>query len=152
MRAGERRRRVAAEARARNPRRRLPRYYLPLEGDAKHDLSLYFASLVFDAKYEPFGLHVEPRFRDTKLRPYYGSNVWVQEAYGYVKSDPVTVKVGKVYTRFGKFWDNSFYGNLPYFDGLKLSPDLGVSTALAALPKGPLRFNAYAQYFVNDAW
>jgi hypothetical protein len=58
--------------------------------------------------------------------------------------------VGKVYTRFGRFWDNSFYGNLPYFDGLKLSPDLGVSAEVAELAKEPLRFNVYAQYFVND--
>jgi hypothetical protein len=133
--------------------------YGPLLDGANADLSLYFANLVMDANYKPFdvhgtvvetGFHFEPRFRDTKLRSYFGSNVWVQEAYGHAGAGPVVVKAGKVYTRFGKFWDNSFYGNLPYFDGLKLSPDLGVSAEIAASQKQPFRFNAYAQYFVND--
>ena len=125
-------------------------YYLPLEGAGKPDLSLYFANLVVDAKYDSFGFHFEPRFRDTKLRPFFGSNIWVQEAYAYGRLSPLVVKAGKVYSRFGKFWDNSFYGNLPYFDGLKLSPDLGVSAELEAFTRGKFTLNAYAQYFVND--
>lgn len=133
--------------------------YGPLLDGAKSDLSLYFASLVVDAKYKPFelngtaiatGFHFEPRFRDTKLRSYFESNVWVQEAYGHADVGPLVVKVGKVYTRFGRFWDNSFYGNLPYFDGLKLSPDIGVSAEVADFRRDPLRVAVYAQYFVND--
>jgi hypothetical protein len=133
--------------------------YEPLLDGAKADLSLYFANLVVDANYTAIdvqgtavktGFHFEPRFRDTKLRSYFGSNVWVQEAYGHADIGSVVVKAGKVYGRFGKFWDNSFYGNLPYFDGLKLSPDLGISAEISASPSSALRLNAYAQYFFND--
>jgi hypothetical protein len=126
-------------------------YYQPLEGPAKRDFSLYAAYLLFDARYDDFGFLFQPRFRDTKLRPYYQSVFWVQEVYAYWKKDWATVKVGKVYTRLGKFWDNSFYGNVQYFDGLKLSPDYGISIEASPLPKsGPFRLGAYAQYFVND--
>lgn len=134
-------------------------YYVPLTGGSP-DLRLYYANLVLDAKYEvlvngsksiPLGFHVEPRFRDTKLRSFFPSNTWVQEVYGWVQpSDSIKIKVGKVYTRFGKFWDGSFYGNLPYFDGLKLSPDFGVSAEITARPKEKFRYDAYVQYFAND--
>lgn len=135
-------------------------YYAPFIGKGSPALSLYFANLVFDAKYEPLvngsksiplGFHFEPRFRDTKLRAFFPSNTWVQEAYGWVQPvEELKIKAGKVYTHFGKFWDGSFYGNLPYFDGLKLSPDFGISAEVAARAKEKVRYNAYLQYFAND--
>src|SRR5258706_16341523 len=51
-------------------------YYQPLEGDAKADVSVYFANLVLESVIGHFGVHVEPRLRDTKLRPFFASNVW----------------------------------------------------------------------------
>lgn len=135
-------------------------YYAPFIGGGSPSLSLYFANVVIDAKYEPLvngsksiplGFHVEPRVGDTRLRAFFPSNIWVQEVYGWVTPmDELTIKAGKVYTRFGKFWDGSFYGNLPYFDGLKLSPDFGVSAEVAARAKERVRYNAYLQYFAND--
>ena len=128
-------------------------YYQPLEGPKEHDLSLWAAYLKFDAKYDDFGVHLEPRFRETKFRPYYPSNFWIEEAYAFWKKDIFTVKAGKVYTRLGKFSDNSFYGNIQYYDGLKFSPDYGLSAEVAPLPKsGPFRMGAYAQYFMNDGY
>jgi hypothetical protein len=133
--------------------------YAPLLDGGKADFSLYSASLGIDANYRAVdvsgtavrtGFHFQPAFRDTKLRPYYGSNIWVQEAYVHADFGAVVVKAGKVYTHFGKFWDGSFYGNLPYFDGLKLSADFGVSAEIAAMQKEKLKVNAYAQFFVND--
>src|SRR5260221_1754608 len=127
-------------------------YYQPLEGDAKADVSVYFANLVLESVIGHFGVHVEPRLRDTKLRPFFASNVWLQEAYGFYRQDLATVKVGKVYNRFGKIWDNSFYGNLLYFDGLKLAPDEGISVegALAPTDARPFGFSYAAQFFVAD--
>ncbi len=128
-------------------------YYQPLQGPNEHDLSLWAAYLKFDAKYDDFGVHLEPRFRETKFRPYYPSNFWIEEAYAFWKKDFFTLKAGKVYTRLGKFSDNSFYGNIQYYDGLKFSPDYGLSAEVSPLPKsGPFRMGAFAQYFMNDGY
>jgi hypothetical protein len=65
--------------------------------------------------------------------------------------------VGKLYNQFGRFWDNSFYGNIHLRDGLKLVPDWGVSIeGTFNLPAktfdlpGALSMKYYAQYFVVD--
>lgn len=117
----------------------------------KNSLDIYFAHLLFDAKLGEFGVHVEPRFRDKKLRDFFASNFWIQEAYVYWKRDLIAVKVGKVYSHFGRFWDNSFYGNLPYFDGFKLAPEQGVSleASTTTAKVGP-KVDFAAQYFVID--
>src|ERR1019366_1019745 len=101
----------------------------PLElAGAKNNLSLFFANLVVDAKSGIWGLHVEPRFRDTKLRGFFGGTSWAQEVYASVSLNrETTLKVGKEYSHFGLFWDNSFYGNVQVYDGLKLDPDYGLS-------------------------
>jgi hypothetical protein len=133
-------------------------YYQPFDGPhgerpATHDLSLWAAYVILDAKYDHFGVKLHPRFSENKFRPYYASNFWIEEAYGYFNKGVFTAKIGKVYTRLGKFSDNSFYGNIQYFDGLKLSPDYGISLEALPLPKtGHLRMGAYAQYFMNDGY
>ena len=38
-------------------------YYQPTFDDAKNNISVFFANLILDAKWEEFGLHIEPRFR-----------------------------------------------------------------------------------------
>ena len=58
-------------------------------------------------------MHIEPRFRDSRLRAFFPGPVWAQEAYASVILAPGTViKAGKAYSHFGLFWDNSFYGNV----------------------------------------
>src|SRR6478736_3582378 len=102
-------------------------YYQPTEG-GNANFSLFFANLILDGKWGAFGLHVEPRFRDTRLRPFFEGPVWVQEAYGSFTLEPVTLKLGKIYKQnAGLFWDNSFYGNVQVYDGLKLDPNYGAS-------------------------
>jgi hypothetical protein len=127
-------------------------YYQPLEVDgAKNDVSLFFANLLIDAKSGIFGLHIEPRFRDTKLRAFFGGTSWVQEVYGSVAlNDETTLKVGKAYSHFGLFWDNSFYGNVQVYDGLKLDPDYGVSLEGGVATKAALGARYWAQFFVVD--
>src|SRR5205814_464154 len=75
-----------------------------------------------DGKY---GLHIQARARDSKFRPYFDSNVWLQEAYAFAKTPAGELHVGKIYRRVGLFWDGSFFGNVQYFNGLKLNPDYG---------------------------
>jgi len=128
-------------------------YYHPFIDGADDNTEIYYANLTIDAHYGDFGIHLEPRFRDSKLRPFFQSNFWIQELYmswkPFEESGGV-LKVGKVYSQFGRFWDGVFYGNIPYFDGLKLDPDLGVSWE-DTLEVGDGVSVAYsAQYFDRD--
>jgi hypothetical protein len=102
-------------------------YYQPTEGPGKNNVSVFFANLLLDGKWDNFGLHLEPRFRDSKLRSFFDGPAWLQEAYASGSFGPVTIKVGKTYKQLGLFWDNSFYGNVQVYDGLKLDPNYGVS-------------------------
>jgi hypothetical protein len=123
-------------------------YYQPTAGDGKNNVSVYFANLLLDGKWGGFGLHVEPRFRDTKLRSYYEGPVWLQEAYASGTFGPVSVKVGKSYKLLGLFWDNSFYGNVQVYDGLKLDPNYGISVEGSVGDTFGVDFSA--QYFLVD--
>ncbi len=102
-------------------------YYQPLLPHVKNNLEFYNVRLSVDGKWGIFGFHVEPRIRDTKLRPFYQAPVWIQEAYAFADLGALVIKVGKEYSRLGLFWDNSFYGNVQVYDGLKLAPDYGIS-------------------------
>ena len=121
--------------------------YLPLSAHVPSTIEVYYASLLLDGTYGQFGMHVEPRVRDTKLRPFYTSNVWIEEAYAYVDWEPFFIKVGKAYSRLGLFWDNSFYGNLQSFDGLKLDPDIGISAEGRVGARFGLAF--WGQFFID---
>ncbi len=128
-------------------------HYQPfLDNGAKPDTSLYYAWLSFGAQFDDYGFYFEPHFRDTNLRPFFNSNFWVQEIYASWKVPwgIGTLKVGKEYNRQGRFWDGSFYGNLPYFDGLKLDPDLGFSLENTHAFNKDLSVEYSAQYFSND--
>ena len=75
------------------------------------------------------GAHVDLRARDSNasFRPFFDSTLWLWEGYGYVQACDMTFKAGKIWRRFGMDWDDSWYGNVAYFDGWKLDPDWGVS-------------------------
>lgn len=123
-------------------------YYQPTQGDGKNNVSVFFANLLLDGKWNRFALHVEPRFRDSKLRSFFDGPAWLQEAYASGSVGPITVKVGKSYKRLGLFWDNSFYGNVQVYDGLKLDPNYGVSVEGQVGEQLSLDFSA--QYFIVD--
>ena len=127
--------------------------YTPFQEGVKNKAELYDAYLTFDVPFNDFGFHFEPRFRDSKLRPFFQSNVWVQEIYTSWKIPEIpigTLKAGKEYSRFGRFWDGSFFGNIPYFDGMKLDPDIGLSLENTVDMGHGLDLTYSAQYFVND--
>jgi hypothetical protein len=128
-------------------------YYQPLLPQTKNNLEVFFANISLDAKVKDFSFHLEPRFRESKLRPFFSGPAWVQEAYGAYHAGnaerSLTVKAGKVYSQFGLFWDNSFYGNVQVYDGLKLSPHYGLSLE-GQSSRGPLTGRAFLQYFVID--
>ena len=129
-------------------------YYQPLSvTGASDDVSIFFANLVLDGKWGIFGLHLEPRFRDSKLRPFFDGPVWLQEAYASIDlTNDIQLRLGKTYSHLGLFWDNSFYGNVQVYDGLKLDPDYGVSLQGSHWTNKDDRFglNWWAQYFAVD--
>src|SRR6185503_8543686 len=128
-------------------------HYHPFLNNVDDFTEIYYANLIIDGHYDNFGIHFEPRFRDTKLRPFFESNFWVQELYMSWKPCEQTdgmLKVGKVYSQFGRFWDGVFYGNIPYFDGLKLDPDMGLSWESKLTLGDSTTVDYSAQFFDQD--
>jgi hypothetical protein len=135
--------------------------YDPAGNKKKHIIDVWRANIVLDAKMERFGIHIDFRARDRGLR-WMPVNAWLEELYAsadfpeLAEYGPLTLKVGKAYNQFGRFWDNSFYGNVHLRDGLKLVPDWGLSfEGTLNLPgafdlPGALSMKYYAQYFVVD--
>jgi hypothetical protein len=112
-------------------------YYGPVDvSGAKSNVDLFFANLLLDGKFGAFGLHLEPRFRDSRLRSFFRGRSGRRRLRSVRLSANTVLKVGKAYSHFGLFWDNSFYGNVQVYDGLKLDPDYGVSLEGAVRPDG----------------
>jgi hypothetical protein len=142
-------------------------HFQPLDLDgADERTEVYALYLNLDRTAGPWRVHVQGRWRDTRLRPFFPSNVWLQEAWvryrtplsgrgggggggsggespatsedgdrpGSVAAPPATLtfRAGKLHQRIGRFWDGSFFGNVHYFDGLKLDPEFGAEAVLEA--------------------
>lgn len=126
--------------------------YIPELDGAKEKFEIYAFVLNLDAARADgrYGLHVQTRARDTKLRPFFTSTVWFQEAYAWGKTPVGEVHVGKVYRKVGIFWDDSFFGNVQYFNGLKLNPDFGAELVGSKSASDRFSFDYSLQYFVVD--
>jgi hypothetical protein len=98
------------------------------------------------------GAHIDFRFRDDtdRFRRFFESNYWLWEAYAWVDTPAGRLKGGKVWRRFGLDWDGCWWGNVPYFDGLKLDPDLGLSLESTFAPGGGVKLDTFAQFFFRD--
>ncbi|MFZ5896321.1 MAG: hypothetical protein ACOY0T_35025 [Myxococcota bacterium] len=126
-------------------------YYQPTIADQKNNLEFFNVRLTFDANFGGgFAFHLEPRFRDTKLRAFFAGTAWIQEGYGSYSLSTHTIKVGKVYSQLGLFWDNSFWGNVQVYDGLKLAPDYGVSVEGKFDLDPAFHLGYAAQFFLVD--
>jgi hypothetical protein len=118
---------------------------------------VYKGQVLIDGKLERFGLHVDFRVRDSLLKPFYKGTAWLEEAYAFaelVSPDsaygPLVLKAGKIYQQFGRFWDNSFYGNIHLRDGLKIDPDYGLSLEGELMRAAQFGAKYFFQYFVID--
>lgn len=147
------------------PRQVLPRvelhggayfwYYQPLSvtadaGPEDSNIELYLASLEFEGRLDDFGLVLNPRFRDSEAREFFTSNVWIEEAYAFYERQYLTAKLGKVYRQFSRLSDNTFYGNIAYFDGFKFDANYGLSLEGSAETKEGFSIGYYGQYFLLD--
>ncbi len=117
----------------------------------------YFWYVFADPEYDlgcgkKVGGHVELRLRETDtFRSFIDDQVWTWELYGYLQDeDWGTLKAGQLYTRFGLFWDGVFFGNAPYFDGLKLDADWGVSWEKTTEIHDCLKLDSYVQFFFHE--
>jgi len=126
--------------------------YLPQMPASEQKFEVYAFMLNIDAATDDkqSGLHAQARFRDSKLRPFFLSNSWFQELYIYHKTPIADVHIGKVYRKVGIFWDDSFFGNVQYFNGLKLNPDYGAEVVKSHDVGDSFTFDASAQYFPNN--
>jgi hypothetical protein len=113
-------------------------------------LRLHFAHLNFDGSIGDFGLFFNASVRDTKMREFYDGPAWLEEGYFYYKNPFVTVKLGKTYSRFGLLWENSFYGNVHFYDGIKLDPNYGISAEGSFGAEKGFRLGYYGQFFLVD--
>jgi len=118
---------------------------------AQPKFELYAFSALLDAQHGHWGFHSDYRLRTTKLRSFYPGNTWLQE--GYVRYDTPygEFRAGSFYRRVGLAWDGSFFGNIQYFDGLKLDPEFGVGFQGAHDFSHYLGAHYSAQYFSTDA-
>jgi hypothetical protein len=123
----------------------------------KDVFEIYRGQVLIDGKLERFGLHLDFRVRDSLLKTFFKGTAWIEEAYATAdlvtaESDygPLVLKVGKIYQQFGRFWDNSFYGNIHLRDGLKIDPDYGLSLEGELLRAKSFGAKYYLQYFVVD--
>ena len=115
------------------------------------DFNLYGFHLMLDRDTGRLGFHVEYRMRTTPLRSFFPGPTWAEEAYMKVHVPFGIVKVGEMFKQYGIFTDYSFYGGLPYFDGLKYDPEWGVSYEGDNKINDWLSLQHDVQYFRTDA-
>lgn len=145
-------------------------HFAPLDvPDVNDRTEVYALYLNLDRSDGPWTVHVQGRWRDTKLRSFYPSNVWLQEGWvaytlspgatgageagsaGGGRGATLTLRAGKLYQRLGRFWDGSFFGDIHYFDGLKLDPEFAAeAVARAPLAGGRGEVEAYVQGLLDD--
>jgi len=112
---------------------------------------LYAFSLKLDSQKGPWEFYTDYRFRTTKLRSFFPGNTWLQEGYVGYRTRYGEIQAGSFYRHVGLVWDDSFFGNIQYFDGLKLDPEFGVGFEGTHKISGRLGAEYSAQYFSTDA-
>ncbi|HET7099804.1 MAG TPA: hypothetical protein VFJ52_01530, partial [Terriglobia bacterium] len=91
--------------------------YVPLGiAGARPKFELYAFSALVDGQKGPWGFHADYRFRTTKLRSFFPGNTWLQQGYVRYRTDYGEFNAGSFYRRVGLDWDDSFFGNIEYFD------------------------------------
>jgi hypothetical protein len=119
-------------------------------GPGDTSFEIYVASVELKAMFDRFGIYVNPRFRDTRSRTFFTSNVWLQQGYVSCDLPHALVKIGKIENAGSRLSDDTFYLNLLYFDGIKYDEDDGLSVEGSFAWDSGLSLGYAAQYFVMD--
>lgn len=129
-------------------------HYEPLDlSGAEPSTEVYAAVATVERRADPWIFFLQVRARDTKFRPFFPGNVWMEEAWvGYQVTGafaPVALRLraGKLYQTLGRAWDGSFLGSVPYVDGLKRNPQFGLEAA-GTIDVGPGTIGYTAQYLL----
>lgn len=109
-----------------------------------------YANLKLKGTWDWFGIYFEPRMSSEKMRSYYDSLAWIQQAYVSLEFAPFSLRVGKIYKQVGLAWDRSFYGNIQVYEGLKFDPNQGLS--FEGRFGGAIGAAFWAQYFYIDGY
>lgn len=126
--------------------------YVPLGITGAHPkFELYAFSALVDGQKGPWGFHADYRFRTTKLRSFFPGNTWLQQGYVRYRTPYGEFKAGSFYRRVGLEWDDSFFGNIEYFDGLMLDPEFGVGFEGSHKLSGRLGAEYSLQYFSTSS-
>jgi hypothetical protein len=126
--------------------------YVPLGIAGAHPrFELYAFSAQLDGQKGPWGFHADYRFRTTKLRSFFPGNTWLQQGYARYRTPWGEFRAGSFYRRVGLEWDDSFFGNIEYFDGFMLDPEFGVGFEGRHDLSGRLGAEYSLQYFSANA-
>lgn len=132
-------------------------HYRPFDlPGAVANTEIYAAYATADVRHGRWHLFGEARARDSKLRPWFNGTTWVQQAFvGYdaapsIDGSRLTIRAGKLYQTLGRFWDGSFFGNVQYFDGLKLNPQFAVEASGTWRATSGVAVGYTAQYVANS--
>lgn len=112
---------------------------------------LYAFSVKLRSQKGPWEFYSDYRFRTTKLRSFFPGSTWLQEGYVGYRTRFGEIKAGSFYRHVGLVWDDSFFGNIQYFDGLKLDPEFGVGLEGSHKISSRLSAEYSTQYFSTDA-
>jgi uncharacterized coiled-coil protein SlyX len=118
---------------------------------AQPKFELYAFSAQLSSQKGPWDFYMDYRFRTTKLRSFFPGNTWLQQGYVGYRTSLGEIKAGSFYRRVGLDWDGSFFGNIQYFDGLKLDPEFGIGFEGTHAVSGKLGVEYSVQYFTADA-
>jgi len=98
------------------------------------------------------GAHLQLRFRENgPMRNFISSQIWPWEAYAYVEDEDWGVlKAGLLYKRFGILWDGVFWGSAPYYDGISLDADYGLSWESTHEVSDHFKIERHMQFFFHE--
>lgn len=132
-------------------------HYRPLDlPGAVARTEVYAVYATANVRHGRWRLAGEARARDSKLRPWFNGTTWIQQTWASYDLAPsgegsrLTIRAGKLYQTLGRFWDASFFGNVQYFDGLKLNPQFAAEASGSWRAPAGVALDYSAQYVANS--
>ena len=101
---------------------------VPLEKGENSKADLWYASVAGSFERQGFGARAEVRGAPGGFRPYYGSDVWLNEGYAWMTTPVGDLRVGKSERAFG-LPDETFTGNLFSDNGVTRNPFWGATVS-----------------------